>query len=234
MILFCVPYAGGGKDVFDGVPEAVAPAARVRVAELPGRGANFGEPLVEDMPTMVARLAEQCDDFADEPFALFGYSFGAGVAYALALELRRRGRAPRRLFVAAAPAPHLAPREPLLHRMTDRELVEELRNFDGTTYEVLSSPELLSIYLPIIRADSRVMETYQPDPLRLDCPLTVFGGSSDHRVRIDDLTAWTRLGGRGTEVRVFEGGHFFLHSRRERLWRAVRADLALDAVEAAA
>ncbi|WP_424188065.1 thioesterase II family protein [Actinokineospora sp. G85] len=230
MILFCVPYAGGGKEVFDGVEDLLGPGVEVRVADLPGRGARYGEPLDEDMAALTARLAAQAVEFADEPFALFGYSFGAVVAHALAVELEGRGRVPRRLFAGAARAPHLGQGEPVLHVMSDTELVEELRSFEGTTYEVLASPELLSIYLPIIRADSRVMETYRPPRRRLSCPVTAFGGTRDHRVATADLAAWMPLGGAGSEVRVFEGGHFVLHSRRARVWRAVRADLALDAV----
>ncbi|MFC7615087.1 thioesterase II family protein [Actinokineospora soli] len=230
MILFCVPYAGGGKEVFDGVDDLLGPGVEVRVADLPGRGARYGEPLDEDMAGLVARLAEQTGDFAGQPYALFGYSFGAVVAYALAVELEGRGRPPVRLFAGAARAPHLGQGDPVLHTMSDTELVEELRTFEGTTYEVLASPELMAIYLPIIRGDSRVMETYRPAPHRLGCPVTAFGGTRDHRVATADLAAWTHLGGPGSEVRVFEGGHFVLHARRARVWRAVRADLALDAV----
>lgn len=229
MILFCVPYAGGGKEAYEGAPELLGTVADLRVAELPGRGARFGEPLAQDLEELVKPLARQCEDFGDEPFALLGYSAGAVAAYRLALELAGRGCVPTRLFAGAARAPHLGPGEPQLHRMSDTELVTELRTFDGTTYEVLSSPELMSIYLPIIRADARMMETYRPSAERLDCPVTAFGGSQDHRVPTPDLVAWSDLGGPSSETRVFDGGHFVLRTHRERVWRAVRADLVLDA-----
>jgi surfactin synthase thioesterase subunit len=228
VILFCVPYAGGGSAAYNGWDKAIAPAAEVRVAQLPGREERYGEPMPRDMSALVRQLVGQCDDFVGEPFALFGYSFGAAVAYALAVELQQRGRTPRRLFAGAARAPHLPPSVTPLYRMSDDELTTELRRFEGTTDEVISSPQLMQIFLPIIRADSRVMETYHPEPQRLNCPLTVLGGTADHTVAVEDLLAWTLLGAPGTEVRVYRGGHFVLHSRRERLCRAVRADLALD------
>lgn len=229
MILFCIPYAGGGREAYNGWQQGIGDAGRIRVADLPGRGARFGDPLVEDMPTLVAELSRQCEDIVDGPFAVFGYSFGAIVAYALTRHLQERGITPRRLFVGAAPAPHRPLSAPLLHRLSDEELVTELAAFAGTQYQVLSDPELMSIFLPIIRADSRVMETYRPPEVRVDCPISAFGGNRDHRVALADLLAWAELGAGGSDVRVYQGGHFVLHSHRARLCRAVSAALRLGA-----
>ncbi|MGP3922720.1 thioesterase II family protein [Streptomyces sp. 8N616] len=234
MILFCIPYAGGGTEVFAGWKEALAPTADVRVAELPGRGARFGQRLIEDMPTLVAELAEQCEDLSEDPFAVLGYSFGSTAAYALTLRLQQRGRTPRRLFVGGSRAPFLPRLEPIRHLMADAELVAELGALNGTAPEVLASPDLMSMYLPILRADFKVVETYQPIRERVHCPLTLFGASRDQFVSTEDLSAWAQLGGTDdTEVRIYDGGHFVIHSERARICRAVRADLMLDALNAA-
>lgn len=233
MILFCIPFAGGGTEAFDGWQEALAPVAEVRVAELPGRGARFGHPLIEDMPALVAELAEQCEDQSQGSFALLGYSFGSYAAYALTLRLAEAGRPPRRLFVGGSRAPFLPPRDPLRHLMTDPELIAELRAMNGTAPEVLASAELMSMYLPILRADFKVVETFPHTREPVPCPLTVFGASRDAFVPTDDLSAWSRLGGDDTEVRVYEGDHFVIRSERSRICRAVRADLMLDALNAA-
>lgn len=232
MILFCVPYAGGGTEAYDGWHEALAPVAEVRVVELPGRGTRFGHPLAEAMPDLVADLAGQCEDLSREPFALFGYSFGSYVAYALSLHLARRGRVPRRLFAGGSRAPFLPPRDRPRHLMADAELITELRALNGTDPQVLASAELMALYLPILRADLKVAETFggaEPTP----CPLTVFGANRDPLVPTGDLHAWARLGGPETEVHVYDGDHFVIRSERSRICRAVRADLTLDALNAA-
>lgn len=233
MILFCVPFAGGGTEAFAGWQEELAPVADVRVAELPGRGTRMGRPLIEDMPTLVADLEEQCEDLSQGPFALLGYSFGSYVAYALALRLAGRGRTPRRLFVGGSRAPFLPPRDPARHLMTDARLIAELREMNGTAPEVLASAELMAMYLPILRADFKVVETFPPTREPVPCPLTVFGASRDAFVPTGDLSAWSRLGDDGTEVRVYDGDHFVIRSERSRICRAVRADLTLDALNAA-
>ncbi|GHA94605.1 thioesterase II family protein [Streptomyces termitum] len=233
MILFCVPFAGGGAEAFEGWHEALAPVAEVRVAELPGRGARFGRPLIDSMPALVSELAEQCEDLSQGPFALLGYSFGSYAAYALSLHLAERGRVPRRLFVGGSRAPFLPPRDRFRHLMPDAELIAELRALGGTDPEVLASEQLMAMYLPVLRADFKVVETYEGGTEPAPCPLTVFGARRDAFVPTEDLAAWTRLGDAAGEVRVYDGDHFVIRSERSRICRAVRADLTLDALGAA-
>ncbi|WP_116203108.1 type I polyketide synthase [Amycolatopsis circi] len=66
---------------------------RVSVLSLPGFTSD--EPLPADLATLVAVLADQVREAADdEPFALLGYSSGGLLAEAVAAELARTGRAP--------------------------------------------------------------------------------------------------------------------------------------------
>ncbi|ATY12612.1 type I polyketide synthase [Amycolatopsis sp. AA4] len=66
---------------------------RFSVLSLPGF--TVDEPLPADLATLVAALAEQAREAAeDEPFALLGYSSGGLLAEAVAAELARTGRAP--------------------------------------------------------------------------------------------------------------------------------------------
>lgn len=233
MILFCIPYAGGDTEVFRGWREALAPVADVVAAELPGRGRRHREPLIRSMPELVAELAAQCD--TAEPLALLGYSFGSTAAHALALHLERRGRDVQRLFVGGSRAPFLPPVQPLRSLMSDADLARELAAMNGTDPEVLAHAELMAMFLPILRADFQVVETYQASPQdAVRCPLTVFGAQSDPFVPTADLRAWTRLGAADTTVRLYEGDHFVIHSQRASICRGIRADLAQDAVARAA
>jgi surfactin synthase thioesterase subunit len=233
LILFCIPYAGGGAEAFDGWQQALSPGVEVRVADLPGRGMRFGEPLIDHMPTLVALLARQCWAPAGVPVAVLGYSFGAIAAYALTLHLQQLGRTPQRLLVGGAPAPFLPRRTAPRHTMSDEALIAELAALDGTPSDVLRNREVMAVYLPILRADFRTIETYDPvagDPAggRVHCPLSVFGGDQDPVAKVAELAAWQQLTDLESDLHLYHGGHFILQSQRDKLCRTVRALLALD------
>ena len=114
-----------------------------------------------------------------------------------------------------------------LHRLPEPQLVAKLRELSGTPEEMLANPEIMGIYLPLLRADFTVVETYvyrAEEPL--GCPISAFGGEQDDKIGTEALDAW-RTQTRATFTRqLFPGNHFFLHSARAPLLAAVAQDLA--------
>ena len=89
--LFCFPHAGGGASQ----PLDLSGWAAVPV-RLPGRESRLAEAPFERMGPLVAALADNIEPYLDRPFAFFGHSMGAVVAFELARELRRRVASPAR------------------------------------------------------------------------------------------------------------------------------------------
>src|SRR5262245_9118331 len=89
--LFCFHYAGGAASVFrqwpKGLPASVEPVA----IQLPGRENRFGQPVFDRMEPLVDTLVELIEPHLDLPFAFFGCSMGARVAFGLSHALRARG-----------------------------------------------------------------------------------------------------------------------------------------------
>lgn len=153
---------------------------------------------------------------------------GALLAFELARALRADGAPlPARLVASALRAPHLPPLGPPIHDLPDAEFVERLRVLDGTPAEVLDNERLLRLFLRAVRADLRACElwTYHDAP-PLAVPITAFGGRSDPQVDEAGLRAWERHTSAAFDVERFDGGHFFLHSRRDEVLSALRARLA--------
>ncbi|MEQ9332862.1 alpha/beta fold hydrolase [Thalassobaculum sp.] len=228
--LFCFPHAGGAASSYFHWPAALD-GVDVLAVQPPGREGRLAEPPIADMPALLDCLVAEVEPHLDRRTLFFGHSMGALVAFELARELRRRGLpAPERLYVSGRRAPTVPTAEAPLHALPDPELVAELnRRFGGLPAAILAEPELMALFLPVIRADLTVLErhAFSRDPV-LDLPITALGGEDDARAPESGLAAWRELTSADFAVRRFPGGHFYLHDRREAFLRDLAAMLAAD------
>lgn len=230
MRLFCFPYAGGNASVFRTWPDYLSDDIEVCAVQLPGRSQRMKEPPFTHLPHLVNALVPiLVDEYLEQPFALFGHSMGAIIAFEVARALHQRyGLLPERLFVSARRAPQVPLTRPLLHQLPPAEFADALRNLGGTPDSVLENAELLKLFLPMLRADFTLTETYMYDrDAPLPCPLSAFGGTFDPLVSHDSLEAWRTQTREAFKLRMFTGGHFFINSQRSALLQALESDLAL-------
>jgi medium-chain acyl-[acyl-carrier-protein] hydrolase len=226
--LFCLPYAGGGASVYRAWAGLLPAEIELCVIQLPGREQRIGEPAHTAMPDLVAALAEQLAPWvADLPYALFGHSLGALVAYELGQALRATAAGPRHLFVSASPPPHCAGQRRPIHTLPDDQFIDELRRLKGTPEQVLQHRELMELLLPVLRADFSLLNTYahrQHPPL--PCPIAAFAGAADQEIPTDVVQRWQEYTAAAFRLRVVPGGHFFLHRAGPTLIQAILYDLA--------
>ena len=226
--LFCFPYAGGAASAYRLWSGALAPEVEVCPVQLPGRGSRFRETAYRQSKELVAAAADGLRPMMDVPFAFFGHSMGAVVAFEMARELRRRSwPAPVLLAVSGRQAPPRPSPMPPFGHLPDPDFLREVcGRYDNIPAEVLAEKELLALVLPSLRADILVLETHlhAPEP-PLECPISCFGGEEDPHVSREDLEAWSEHTRAGARTRIFPGGHFFIDSAREAVWQALREDL---------
>ena len=214
MRLFCLPPAGGSAVGFRAWARLLPSRIEARPLELPGHGARRDEPLCDDLDALVRELASTLEPLLDRPYAFFGHSNGALIAFELARHLRRlRLPAPTHLFVAGRRAPDIADRFAPLSGLDDAALVAWMRSIGGTPPAVLAEPDLVKLLLPPLRADLRLGEAYAYAPEKpLASPIAAFGGSEDARAAPAELEPWRKQTSASFELRVFPGGHFFITS----------------------
>lgn len=213
--LWCFHYAGGSASLYQEWPDALPDDVEVCAVQLPGRGQRFPERPYRQLASLVTALADVLGPEMEQPFAFFGYSMGALVAFEFARELRRRGLpAPLHLFVAARRAPQLPP--PLNHQLSglaDDELLKFLGESGNDKMSGLGMKGALArILLPTLRSDCQVAETYtyQTDE-PLDCSISAYGGNQDPYVLEKHLREWRVHTRADFDLQMFEGNHFFLH-----------------------
>ncbi len=225
--LFSFPHAGGGASVFQSWSEGLPGAVAVCPARLPGRENRVSEPMPASMGELVTALAEAIEPYLETPFAFYGQSMGAAVAFELSRALRASNRPlPACLIASAARAPQYRLGHVPGHEPTEAEFIGELRRLEGVPRSVLDNPELLRLVLPVLRADAALYRKYvYSDQPPLACPIRAYGGAEDPNVTREHLEAWARQTTSSFAVRVFPGGHFFANTSREAFFETLAADL---------
>jgi medium-chain acyl-[acyl-carrier-protein] hydrolase len=226
--LFCLPFAGGGASIFRTWGRELSQSVEVCPIQLPGRENRLREPPYTDIRTLAERLADQILPYAQKPFALFGHSMGALLAFELARTLRRQENSmPTALFLSAHRAPHLPLHRKKLHGLPDAEFIQGVRSLGGTPQEVFDHQELVKVMLPALRADFTLCDGYSFVPeAPLDCPMVLYAGRQDTEVSPQEVEAWNQHTTQTARLRIFPGGHFFLRTDRDLLLRAMASALA--------
>lgn len=226
--LFCLPYAGGGASIYRAWPSRM-PGVEVANVELPGRETRLGEPARAEWVPLVTELADAIEPQLTKPYAVFGHSLGARLAFELCREIRRRDLPPPlALFASGCRAPHV-PRvpNPPLAALPDRSFIAMLQHSYGTPPDVFDDPELTHLLLPALRADFTLVDGYEyTDEPALPWPIHTFGGTDDPDAREDTLLAWQVHTSASFRLRSYGGGHFVLRSRPKEYAEAITADLA--------
>lgn len=226
MPLFCFPHAGGVASYFFPWSRALPEDIEVLAVQYPGRQDRRAEPCVLSIPELADRIHAAIQPRLEEPYAFFGHSMGATLAFEVACRIERDGAAgPAHLFLSGRRAPSRH-RHEQLHRAGTAAFIEEMRALGGTDPRVLADPELLDLVLPTIRADYTAIETYRFDSAPpLSCDITALVGEDDPKAGVDDAAAWAQHTLGRFDLRIFPGGHFYLDDCRAGVLDAVSSVL---------
>ena len=213
--LFCMHYAGGSSTVFREWDQIFPDWIAIRPIELPGRGTRLLETPLTDPEVLIKQVGDAIQDNIQRPWALFGHSLGAALGYRICQNLQEESTPPLAFFPAGRHAPTLYDPTPKRGHLSNDDLIQAVRDLNGSPEEVLQNKELMDLLLPMIRADFILSETIQKTeaPLQLDCPVHVFAGHQDPEVPINTLSQWQDSCRQKIAIEIIQGDHFFLHNR---------------------
>ena len=221
--MFCLPYAGRGASVFNSWSNSFPDDIELQAVQLPGRESRYNEPMFTDIHETVRALADSIKLYMDRPYALFGYSMGALVAFELMRELRRRGEPlPIQLFLAAMRAPQIPPICPSLTDLPDDSFLEQMRHYYDPPQDAWNLPELLKVILPTLRTDMKMCDGYihtlEPP---LESPIHAFAGQDDRSASPAVVREWRQQTTEEFNMDVFDGTHFFINTASDDLQRVM-------------
>lgn len=229
--LFCFPYAGGASTVFKEWRKYLDPRIELVPVEMAGRGQRIHESLYKDMAGAVEDLFLIIrNNIGNSPYALFGHSMGGKICYNLAQKISAAESMPlpQHIFFSGCGAPHIDRKDKKkFHQMNDADFIREVLSLGGTPPEFFEHPELLDLFLPVLRSDFRMIETLVVNPCvsPLNTDISVLFG------REEDLTTEQKAGWKLHTLKTcreyfFDGGHFFIHQETAAIVSIINTTLA--------
>lgn len=228
--LFCFPYAGGSAQVYQNWAKDLDAAVELIPIELSGRGERFNDPLYKDFEEMVDDVFHKIyNDIVQAPYALFGHSLGSLIVFELVQKIvAHKLPAPKHVFYSGKGAPHIERKKSLVYHVLDNATFkQEIIKLGGTPAAIFEHPELEQLFLPLLKNDFKLAETYnfKDGKTLYDGEISVLLGKED------DLTAvqcheWSNATSGICHVTYFNGGHFFIHHETEKIIQLINAALS--------
>lgn len=222
--LFLFPHGGGAAAAYGHWSTLLPADVELLLVQLPGRHDRRTEQPFTRVEPLVEALREALEaEWDGRPFAFFGHSMGAMLAYRLTVALQRDGIAgPALLGVSSwAPAGYLdGARE--LSDLPDAELAAKIADLGALPPEISASPDMLQMVLPTLRADLGVYGDYVDDGAVVSCAVVAYGGKSDPLLVPGAMELWATRSSAFLGFSEFPGNHFYLEEHAV----AVAGDLA--------
>ncbi len=206
-----IPFAGGNSYSFRQLESLLSRKINPIALELPGRGKRIKEPLLTEIGQIVGNIFPHVHSRINIPYAIYGHSMGAVVGYMLSRRIALEGLTPPiHLFISGRGGPSAIQEEKQTYLLTKEQFEAELKKIGGMPIEILENEELMQFLEPILRADFRAVETFKYSSVSpLTTPITVMIGNQE-KVSIDHAMLWQKETSAPVDLRVFEGGHFFI------------------------
>lgn len=231
--LFCIPYGVKGASLFADWEKYIPDTIEVCPIQFPGKENRISEMPISDIDEMVDALEQVLENQLDKPFAFYGHSVGALVAYRISMRLQQKNNGNLKcLFVGAYSAPNIVP-NPVYEKVmkafgdfgfdtlpeieqlvnVDPERGKEYESYIANEFHIDINDEVRDLVKPVGFSDFRLVHTYHFEPTeeKLRIPLIAFHGSKDEFVQENEIIKWGELTDALFEYYTFEGDHFFIH-----------------------
>lgn len=232
IIMFCIPYAGSSAAFYNSWSKTVEPFIKIHPLELAGRGKRSNEAFYENMEEAVEDLYKIINPYITSKtrYAIYGHSLGGLLAYNLTKKIQKvNSNLPVQLFLSGRGAPHIKKREIVYHDLPLDQLLDTIEKLGGTPKSILNNRDFQEYYIPIIRADFKLIDTYEIEEkrIKLDTNISVFCGENDD-ITYDEMIGWKEYTCETCNLYWFNGNHFFLHECKDEVINNINNQLKVS------
>lgn len=179
----------------------------------PGRGSRFSEELAVSFEALISETIKTLKNLisSKDEFIFLGHSFGSLVLFETLRKMRfLKMPLPRAVYLSGRKAPSIPHSGKVWSTVPDRDFASFLNMKGGITTEMLQNKEFLDVFLPIIRADFKLIESYQYKiETPFDIPFYIINGTDDSSIKDEEIEAWQKETNSLCKFKKLPGGHFY-------------------------
>ena len=212
MNFYFLPFAGGSEISYNPLVKVLSSKGYdCYQCSLPGRGKRFKEDFLKTVPEMAEDIFFQIKDRLTQDYVLFGHSMGALLTtHVLALIKAYSAPMPKYVFLSGRGGEIKMPSPPYKSEMDSVSFRSALKKMGGIPDEVFNEESIMSFFEPIIKADFKVIESYEPIDVTLeDLEVIAYYGKDDD-FSLEQVECWQRISTKKISCKAFDGGHFFV------------------------
>lgn len=214
MKIISFSFAGGSKYSFQKLHQK---NPNIVVIEYPGRGKRINEKLINNIDLLIEDLLlkvipeiNSCSNYV-----IYGHSMGALIGYLICHKIMELDfKKPNRLVISGKTAPSIK-NNISFSQLPDTLFWQEIIKIGGIPEEIHNIPELLKFFIPILKADFRIIEQYEyQKKAKLNIPIDVFYGTKEE-MTLNEREGWKNESTETVSVKLLEGNHFFIYDNEE-------------------
>ncbi|MDX2565284.1 thioesterase domain-containing protein [Streptomyces sp. TX20-6-3] len=228
--VFCFPPAAAGSAFFRPWISSISDIElwAIQLPQREDRLTDKGPQTIGSTATCVAQALQWANQI---PFAFFGHSLGALIAYETTIRLERQSMpTPTHLFVSSCAAP--SAHKPRSFAADDDAVVMATLARLGMDPTLLTDQNMQELILEAARTDLAMFFGYDSNRAQVHCPISVLRGIDDATLTQSDLDPWCRHTPFVTSYSSFSGSHHYLHRNSQRVLDTITSTLFSDATKA--
>lgn len=219
--LFMLPFAGGNSFSFNSLAECIDDEIEVLPIEYAGRGKRIKEGYIteysqflDDVVCEIKRMRN-----TNQPYALFGYSMGAALAYEIASK-DLLDTPPIHLFYGARSC--IATES--IPSMDEDDFVEYSKTLGGFDERVFQNKRWFKLFIHPLKDDYHIAKQYKfSEGIIPGCDATIFYSENDTPFKA--VHGWKKLTNGSTEFYEFGDNHFFMNEHYQEMARIINKTL---------
>lgn len=215
--LFCFPFAGSDKYAYRAFHPFLNKDIETISADIPGKGMRINEPPIDNIYDATDAYYHLVRESISVPYCIFGHSLGANIAFLVLQKIKNDNYPlPEHVFFTGkeAPSKHY---QRNYYQQSDDFIIRKLDEMGGLVDELKADREYLDFFLPIIRNDFKMHDSYTYKKFApLNIPFTIIAGK-DEKVTDNELQAWKTETNAECRIMRMRGNHFFIFQQARQI-----------------